>query len=65
MVKLNMSPLASMDLHPAVFNDRKRCPQKSFQHVNIKKKKQYYHGFFLESELDKSHKHKMDLRPNF
>ena len=28
--------------------------------MSILKKQEYYHGFFLESELDKSHKHKMD-----
>ena len=56
IVKLNMPPLASIDLRPAVYNflkDKDRSPQKHFN-LSTVKKQEYYHGFFIESELHDS-----------
>ena len=62
-----MSPIVSIDIRPAVFkflNDKKRRPQTQFN-MSVLKKQEYYHGFLIESESDRSQKCKIDMKPTF
>jgi hypothetical protein len=69
MINLNMPPLTSIDLQPAVFkfvHDKNRRPQKNFT-MSTFKKQEYYHGFFPKAEHDSDNKakRKIDLKPMF
>ena len=65
-VKMNMPPLASVDLHPAVvrfMRKKSRQPQQNFN-MQTFKKHEYFYGFF--SEATEPHFHfKMNLKPKF
>ena len=70
-IKLNMTPVTSVDLGPVVvgfLKDKGRCPQKNFN-MKVVKKQEYYQGFFEESKLNSDtsciHKYKIDLKPTF
>ena len=66
-VKLNMPPVASIDLRPAVvkFIKRKdRCPQPNFN-MSVFKKQEFFSGFLNEATTESDHHPKMNLKPKF
>ena len=65
-VKLNMPPVVSIDLHPAVFifiKRKDRHPQHNFNMSVFKK--QEFSGFFNEATTESDHHPKMNLKPKF